>query len=91
MDHPTTIPYKIFMFNTLITAVILHVFYNAYLTTVLSSPKFVFLHNNLNDLYMDDNTWTFGIMNDSYLLSFFKVSCKSNGIFYQIVLLLDFK
>ena len=71
-EDPSSLSYRCFLLTVLMTSVILHVHYDAFLTAVLSSSVLTLPFTDLNGLYANRDKWTFGLVRDTFVESVFE-------------------
>jgi len=72
-ESPVGTSYKIWLMTALVTAVLLHVYYGAFLVTIFATPTVKLPINNLQELHDKRDEWTLGLEVDSFAEQEFQV------------------
>ena len=71
-ETPRSLCYRTWLISALMTAVVLHIHYSAFLVTILASQSVSLPLRNLEELYRD-GVYSFGLEKGTFIESSFKV------------------
>jgi len=81
--------YKIWLLTAMVTVLLIHIHYGAFLITIFATPTITLPINNLQELHDKNDEWTFSIEADSMAEREFRVSvnpfCHLGNLFHYFL------